>query len=238
MPIEIKNLSKKYESLKVLNDFNIQFEDKRITALLGPSGCGKTTLLNIISGLEEYESGSIKGLQDKRFSYIFQEDRLLPWFTVEENIQFVLKRDYTEEEIINITDKYMKMVELEEYRHYYPKQLSGGMRQRVAIARAFAYPSDILLMDEPFKGLDIELKTNLIKSFITLWEEDRRTVIFVTHDIHSALMLGDEIYFLSQKPANIKEKIVNPTPQSQRDSHDKYISGLKEKLHKDYYDTN
>lgn len=208
MPIEIQCLNKAYGTLKVLNNFNIEFDEEKITALLGPSGCGKTTLLNIVAGLEEYDSGSILGLEHKRFSYIFQEDRLLPWLNVEENIQFVLKRDYTDEEIINITNKYLNMVGLEEYRHYYPKQLSGGMKQRVAIARAFAYPSDILLMDEPFKGLDMDLKTNLIKSFVSLWEKDKRTVIFVTHDMDEAMMLADSIFILGGKPMYVKEKII------------------------------
>lgn len=208
MTIQIKGLNKEYGRLKVLNNFDIEFEEEKITALLGPSGCGKTTLLNIISGLEEYDLGNILGLKNKKFSYIFQEDRLLPWFSVEENIQFVLKGDHTEEEIVNITDKYLKIVGLEEYRHYYPKQLSGGMKQRVAIARAFAYSSDILLMDEPFKGLDMELKANLIKSFISLWTKDKRTVIFVTHDIDEAMMLADYIFILEGKPLAVKEKIV------------------------------
>lgn len=216
MSIEIKYLNKEYGTLKVLNDFNIRFEEEKITSLLGPSGCGKTTLLNIISGLEKYDSGSISGLENKKFSYIFQEDRLLPWSSVEENIQFILKRDYPQSEIIKITDKYLKMVGLEQYRHYYPRQLSGGMKQRVVIARAFAYPSDILLMDEPFKGLDMELKMNLIKSFISLWEKDKRTVIFVTHDIDEAMMLADYIFILEGKPLAVKEKIVMDTKREMR----------------------
>jgi NitT/TauT family transport system ATP-binding protein len=206
--IEVKDISKKYGNLQVLRNFNIKLEEKRISAILGPSGCGKTTLLNIISGLEKYDSGSIIGIENKKFSYIFQEDRLLPWSSVEENIHFVLKKDYKDQEIINITDKYLKIVGLEEYRHYYPNQLSGGMKQRVAIARAFAYPSDILLMDEPFKGLDMELKKNLIEAFISLWKKDKRTVIFVTHDMDEAMRLADYIFILGGKPLAIKEKVV------------------------------
>lgn len=208
MSIEVKDISKKYGSLEVLNNFNIKLEEKKISAILGPSGCGKTTLLNMISGLEKYDVGNITGIENKRFSYIFQEDRLLPWSTVEENIHFVLKRDYTDQEVIEITDKYLKMVGLEEYRHYYPKQLSGGMKQRVAIARAFAYPSDILLMDEPFKGLDMDLKTNLSGAFISLWKKDKRTVVFVTHDKDEAIKLADYVFILDGKPLVIKEKIV------------------------------
>jgi NitT/TauT family transport system ATP-binding protein len=208
--IKISDLNKEYEGLRVLNNFNIEFEEEKITALLGPSGSGKTTLLNIISGLEQYDSGDIVGLERKKFSYIFQEDRLLPWFSVEENIKFVLKGDNTEEETDNITDKYLRIVDLEEYRYYLPKQLSGGMKQRVSIARAFAYPSDILLMDEPFKGLDMELKTNLMKSFISLWNEDKRTVIFITHDMDEAMLLADYVFILEGKPLGIKERIVTP----------------------------
>lgn len=208
MWVEVKDVSKRYGNLQVLRDFNIKFEEKTISALLGPSGCGKTTLLNIISGLEQYDSGNIKGIENKKFSYIFQEDRLVPWLSVEENIHFVLKRLYRNQEIINITDKYLKIVGLEEYKHYYPRELSGGMKQRVAIARAFAYPSDILLMDEPFKGLDMDLKTNLSEAFISLWKKDKKTVVFVTHDMNEAMVLADYVFILDGKPLAIKDKIV------------------------------
>lgn len=204
--IRLKNIYKAYDDLVVLKDFNIEFEDGKITALLGPSGCGKTTLLNIVAGLEAYQSGTTEGLEDKTFSYIFQEDRLLPWATVEGNIRFVLETRYDEETIRTILNKYIEMVGLEDYRTYYPNQLSGGMKQRVAIARAFAYPSDILLMDEAFKGLDMELKTGLIQSFLALWKKDRRRVIMVTHDINEAMDIAHDIYILGGRPLEIKEK--------------------------------
>lgn len=206
MAIEIKNLYKSYGDLIVCQDFNIVFEDKKITGLLGPSGCGKTTLLNIIAGLEEYHSGSIQGLEGKTFSYIFQEDRLLPWSTVKENIRFVLESIYDDQEAEKIANQYIDMVGLKEYAEYYPRQLSGGMKQRVAIARAFAYPADILLMDEPFKGLDLELKTSLIQSFLKLWNKDKRTVIFVTHDLEEARSFAHHIYILEGRPLRIKDK--------------------------------
>lgn len=208
MPIEVRHLTKHYGELKVFEDFCIAFEEGKITALLGPSGCGKTTLLNIISGLESYNAGSISGLDSKSFSYIFQEDRLMPWSTVEQNIRFVLRGRYTDTEIGKITEQYLKMVGLEQYGHYYPRQLSGGMKQRAAIARAFAYPGDILLMDEPFKGLDEELKTGLVQSFISLWQKDKRTAIMVTHDREEAQRIADDIYILAGKPLGIEEKIV------------------------------
>ncbi|HZJ56709.1 MAG TPA: ABC transporter ATP-binding protein [Clostridia bacterium] len=206
--IRLKNIDKTYDGLIVLKDFSIDFREGKITALLGPSGCGKTTLLNIVSGLEGYESGTIEGLDDKTFSYIFQEDRLLPWATVGGNLRFVLETGYDEDAIENILDKYLEMVGLTEYRDYFPSQLSGGMKQRVAIARAFAYPSDILLMDEAFKGLDMELKATLIESFLALWEEDRRGVIIVTHDIDEAMDIAHDIFILGGRPLEIKEKKV------------------------------
>ncbi|MFY9593705.1 MAG: ATP-binding cassette domain-containing protein [Caldicoprobacterales bacterium] len=211
MAIKIKNLYKSYGDLIVCQNFNMTLEEMKITGILGPSGCGKTTLLNIIAGLEEYQSGSIQGLEGKTFSYIFQEDRLLPWSTVKENIIFVLESRYDDNEAERIANQYMDMVGLREYAHYYPRQLSGGMKQRVAIARAFAYPADILLMDEPFKGLDLELKTGLIESFLKLWNQDKRTVIFVTHDMDEALSFAHDIYILEGRPLRIKDRGAKPS---------------------------
>lgn len=234
MGYSIKNIHKSFGSLVVLKDFNMEVKDNKIIAILGPSGCGKTTLLNILSGMIKPEDGKISGFEGKTISYLFQEPRLLVWKTIEENIDFVLKGKMSYADRQEKIKRYLEMVSLWEYKDYYPNNLSGGMKQRVSIARAFAYPSDILLMDEPFKSLDFELKMNLINDFVGLWQLDRRTVFFVTHDIHSALMLGDEIYLLSQKPTSIKEKIINEIPQNQRNLHDKYMLSLAEKLY-NYY---
>lgn len=150
--IQLRGITKTFNNLHIFENFNMTIQDKKITCFLGASGCGKSTLLNMIAGIMPYEQGSIEGIGGGNKSYIFQDTRLLPWATVEENILFVLKslRNMNQQDVVA---KYLDLVKLSEYRNYYPKELSGGMKQRVTIARAFAYPSDVLLMDEPFKGL-------------------------------------------------------------------------------------
>ncbi|MBV7273595.1 ABC transporter ATP-binding protein [Clostridium thailandense] len=194
--VQIKNLHKSYDNHKVLNNLSMDFIRNKITVITGPSGCGKTTLLNIISRIEKEDSGEII-LNNKDISYIFQEDRLIPHLTVYENIAFVLKSKMRKEEMKNIIDKYLAMVKLTEYKDKLPSKLSGGMKRRVAIARAFAYKSELLLMDEPFKGLDDKLKSEIIEYFLKIYKEDKRTVILVTHDMKEAELLGDVIYSFS-----------------------------------------
>lgn len=201
--LELDNIYKSYGPLKIFDDFSIHFKTNRINCILGPSGCGKTTLLNIIAGLALPDSGSIEGINRNRISYVFQEPRLLPWKTVRKNIEFTIKERIPGEEVPELVEKYIKLVELDGYGNYYPAQLSGGMRQRVSLARAFSFPSDIILMDEPFKGLDYKLKQSLQNSFLDLWEQDKRTVIYVTHDIEEATELGQEIFIFSKHPVRI-----------------------------------
>ncbi|HRT48322.1 MAG TPA: ATP-binding cassette domain-containing protein, partial [Bacteroidales bacterium] len=200
MTLEVKGLHKRYGEVEIFRDFSISFTEGMITCILGPSGCGKTTLLNILGKIIPPDGGTLAGFDGKIVSYIFQEPRLLPWKSVRGNIEFVLDRNLLPEERKKITDRFISLVELEDFADYYPAKLSGGMRQRVSIARAFAYPSDIILMDEPLKGLDIKLKLNLIQTFSRIWQEDRRTVIFVTHDVDEALLLGNEIVVFSRAP--------------------------------------
>ncbi|WP_425446770.1 ABC transporter ATP-binding protein [Dethiothermospora halolimnae] len=225
--INIKNITKKYDNVKVLDDFNLSIEENKIICLLGPSGCGKTTLLNILSGLTKYESGNIYGLDNKSFSYIFQEPRLLPTSTVEDNIIFVLKKNYDKKTSKKIADKYVDLVKLKGYKNFYPNQLSGGMKQRVSIARAFAYESQILLMDEPFKGLDIELKRNLMDIFLSLWNENNKTVIFVTHDIDEAILISDTIFVLDGPPIKIKNTFDLKSDKRNRRLDDDEIASRK-----------
>lgn len=203
MILSLQNICKSFNGKEIIKDFNIQFTEGIITCILGPSGCGKTTLLNLIGGILQPDSGQCSGFTDRKISYIFQEPRLLPWKTVRGNIEFVLPDELASTERKEKADELIRRVNLCEFADYYPGQLSGGMKQRVSIARAFASSSDIILMDEPLNGLDFSLKQNMLKWFSQIWQADRRTVIFVTHDIDEALAIGNEVYVFSQAPVRV-----------------------------------
>lgn len=201
--IELKNIYKKFDDLQVLKDFNITFENNMVTCLFGPSGVGKTTIANIVARLIPVESGFVTGVENALYSYVFQEPRLLEWYSVYDNIDFVLKDVFDSEHRKKITNNYINIVELSDYKNYKPKTLSGGMAQRVSLARAFAYPSNVLIMDEPFKGLDMKLKQEMILSFQKLFKESKRTVLFITHDIDEAVLLSNTIYIINNRPAEV-----------------------------------
>ena len=201
----LKNVYKSFDGLEIFSDFSISFAKNRINCILGPSGCGKSTLLNMLAGTLDADKGETGGLQT-RISYVFQEPRLLPWKTVRKNIEFVLKDHLKEQEVKDRTEKYLEIVELTKFANYYLSRLSGGMKQRVSLARAFSYDSELILMDEPFTSLDYKLKKTVINAFMRLWEEDKRTVVYVTHDIDEAVELGDNIYLFSVPPVKILRK--------------------------------
>lgn len=230
MALYINNISKEYSGIPVYRNFSINITEGIITCILGPSGCGKTTLLNIIGGIIPPDSGDLSGFEGKVMSYIFQDPRLLPWKTVRGNIEFVMNRDNDAAERSRQSDRLIRLVELDGFAGHYPSQLSGGMRQRVSVARAFACHSDIVLMDEPLKGLDIALKQNMIRSFSRIWKNDRRTVIFVTHDVDEALLLGEEIMVMSQPPVNIIAHEFYPETSEKRRPESSGFTDLKQKL--------
>ena len=206
--IRLVNVSKQYDDLIILKDFNINFEKNKITCLFGPSGVGKTTIANIVARIVPVDKGFLDGIGDSLFSYVFQEPRLLKWNNVYDNIDFVLKDVYSLEKRVEIIESYLKMVELNEYKYYKIDALSGGMAQRVSLARAFAYPSHILIMDEPFKGFDFKLKNEMISLFKRMLNLSQRTVIFITHDVEEAINLSHIIYTLKNRPISIINRLI------------------------------
>ena len=244
--ISIKNIDFTYSDetavadampASIFKDFSMELPKAKVSVILGPSGCGKTTLLNLISGLQQPINGSItRELTSEttgNISVLFQEPRLLPWRTVRQNIELVLKKHLGKSGATETAARYLALVGLADFMDYYPARLSGGMRQRAAIARAFAYPADMILMDEPFQALDLGLKINLTNLFTNLWVEDRRTSIFVTHDINEAIMLGDEIFVLSGKrPASVIEHISNPEAHQKRSLDSAKSIEIEKKLYK------
>lgn len=207
MTYRIEGLNLKYGNLVVYENFDMSVRDKTIVSILGPSGCGKTTLLNFMSGIEKPQGIKVNDFETLTKSYIFQEPRLLPWKTVYENIAFVIRERFEKEQVRILVDEQLDRVGLSRFKDYFPGALSGGMKQRVAIARAFVYPSEMLIMDEPFQGLDIRTKDAVMAAFLKSWEKDRRTVVFVTHDVEEAVRLGDEIHILEGPPVRMIEEV-------------------------------
>lgn len=205
--ISLINVYKKFDDLDVLENFSISFEKNKISCLFGPSGVGKTTIANIASNLISIDGGKVIGFENAAYSYVFQESRLLPWYNVYENIDFVLKDVYNDKKRADVINNYIDLIELNGYENYKPDALSGGMCQRVSLARAFAYPSNFLILDEPFKGLDFKLKNEMIALFKKLWMESKRTVLFITHDAEEAVTLSDYIYVINNRPVEIIKKI-------------------------------
>ena len=174
-----------------------------IQGYFGLPGSGKTTFLNILAGLIEYESGSLNGISKNDISYIFQEDRLIEWLTVKENLQITLKKYYKKSSLDDEIENLLDIVGIKSVEDKYPDELSGGMRQRVNIARAFGKPSKILLMDEPFKSLDYKLKYTIIDEFKNILNKNKRLVILVTHDLEEAVYFNGRIFVFGSKPVKV-----------------------------------
>ncbi len=217
MKVRVKSLTKKFGDLLVLDDISFDVKKGQFLCVVGPTGCGKTTFLNCITRLYEPTSGEILvdgepvDLRKHNVSYIFQEYSTMPWLTVEENVAFGLRiKKKPEAEIKESVDEVIEMVGLQKFRNYYPSQLSASMLQRVVIARAFATKPDILLMDEPYGQLDIELRFKLEDELIGLWKKLGTTIIFITHNIEEAVYISEDILILTNKPTTIKQMMANP----------------------------
>lgn len=216
--IYCKNVKKIYHSAKgdtlAMENVNINVLENEFVCIVGPSGCGKSTLLRMVAGLDEISEGKII-IQDRNIigpgadrGMVFQAYTLFPWMTVADNIKFGLKlRKVPKDEQEEILDKYLKVIKLEKFRNSYPKELSGGMKQRVAIARALANSPDVLLMDEPFSALDPQTKADMQLLMRQIWQVEKPTVLFVTHDIEEAVFLSSKIYVLTSRPGTVKEEV-------------------------------
>jgi NitT/TauT family transport system ATP-binding protein len=207
MMIEVKHIYKKFKKEYIFDDFSIAFDDKKITSIIGPSGCGKTTLLRMIAGLEHYEKGCIIGIENRSIAFVFQEDRLLPWLNVYQNIELVLKSKLEVNESKRKVKEVLAQLNLEDSADMMPSELSGGMQRRVAIARALAYDADIILLDEPFKGMDNKLKRDVLPKLAEAWDKNEKTIIMVTHDLADAKELSDKVYELSGRPLKQKKHL-------------------------------
>lgn len=198
----VKNLTCSYEQKTIFDNFDVTFEQGKINVILGGSGVGKTTLLNAIAGIKSYE-GQIEGCEGG-VSYIFQKDRLIPSISVYKNLDLILKgvvKDKAERK--RMIEQTAVDLEISDVLKSLPSEISGGQAQRVSMARAFLYPSDVMLLDEPFKALDTALKTRLIKQFAALQEKKNKTVVFVTHAIDECLLLADDYFVFDDAPVKI-----------------------------------
>lgn len=218
MKISVVDVNKTYQvrntETVALQDINISIDNNEFTTIVGPSGCGKSTLLRMIAGLDTPTSGKIiiNGLEitgpgaDR--GMVFQTYTLFPWLTVEQNIKFGLKlKKLPEQQIKEIVDRYLELIGLTNFRHSYPKELSGGMKQRVAIARALANSPEVLLMDEPFGALDPQTKSAMQELLLKIWRTEKTTVIFITHDIEEAIFLSQRVYVMSARPGRVEEEV-------------------------------
>src|SRR5437868_4994871 len=207
--IRIRDLYKRFGSLTAIDGVSVEIAHGEFFMIVGPSGCGKTTLLRILAGLDSVTSGAIEietpHSQRPVNSMIFQGDSIFPWMTVWDNAAYGLKmRKVPTGTIKDVVGHYLARTGLTRFAGYYPHQLSGGMRQRVSIARAFANDPEILLMDEPFSALDAQNKLLLQEELLRIWEEHKKTVVFITHSVDEAVFLGDRIMVMTAQPGKVK----------------------------------
>ncbi|HCC78266.1 MAG: hypothetical protein A2X25_01120 [Chloroflexi bacterium GWB2_49_20] len=198
--VSVKDLVKCFGDLRVLDNVSFDVEESSLTTIVGFSGCGKSTLLNVLAGIETTTSGIAEVSSSKnlsaRLGYVFQSPRLLPWLTIEQNLVFVRPDAVDEATHLERVHKYLEMVGLKNVRHKFPYQLSGGMQQRAGIARALCIEPAVLLMDEPFSHLDEITAGGMREEMLRIWQETRRTILFVTHDMQEAVELGDRLIML------------------------------------------
>jgi NitT/TauT family transport system ATP-binding protein len=212
-----KTFQRKHDQLEVLQDINLRIAPGEFVCLLGPSGCGKSTLLNIVGGFETPDAGvvTIDGVEvsgpDPRRVFVFQEYGIFPWASVWDNVALGL-RDRPKDEQHRIVQHYVELVGLQGFEKAYPAELSGGMKQRVAVARALAVSPDIVYMDEPLGALDSLTRLQMRAEILRLWQQERMTILFVTHDVDESVQLADRVVVMSPRPGRIAEIVTVGLP--------------------------
>lgn len=243
--LKIENLSKNFvlrdHVVNVLVDVNFEILENEFVCIVGTSGCGKSTLLRLIMGLEKDYDGNIRigdvpvERAENELGMVFQESRLFPWLTVEQNVYFGLdERVISKTERISIARKQIELVGLSDFIGAYPHQLSGGMQQRVSIARALANKPKYLLLDEPFGALDALTRINMQQEILRIWQEEKTTMIQVTHDIDEAIFLSDRIAIMSSRPGTI-QRVFNIELPRPRERSDYDFTAIRKKIYREFF---
>lgn len=231
----------KDKDLEVLSDIDITIQAGEFISIVGTSGCGKSTLLRMIAGLETPTSGEIRigGKKIEKPSVnvgmIFQESRLFPWLSVEKNIEFGIHESLSQEEKDKLVCRHIELVGLQSFEKALPKQLSGGMQQRVSIARTLINNPSVLLLDEPFGALDALTRINMQNEILKIWQQEKNTMILITHDIDEAIFLSDRIFIMGKDPGEIKKTIkVEMARPRGRNSYD--FMNIRKEIYKEFFE--
>jgi NitT/TauT family transport system ATP-binding protein len=237
--ISIRNLGKRFGDLQVFRNVDFEVAEREILAIVGPSGCGKTTMLRCIDGLLPHDEGEI-WVGDQQVdepiagvAMVFQHFGLFPWKTVFDNVAYGLRMDgASKAEIAASVPGYIEMVGLKGFEHAYPYQMSGGMQQRCGLARALAVKPRVLLMDEPFAAVDAQTREILQFELLRIWEEHPTTMVFVTHSIEEAVLMGDRVIVLKGRPSNIDQTIAIdlPRPRTRATLREPRFAELRERV--------
>lgn len=229
--VEVKDLSKHFGKLHVLDDISFNIKKGEFICVVGPTGCGKTTFLNLLTRIylptkgDLFIDGESADPRKHNLSFVFQEPSAIPWLTVEKNLRFGLEIKKVNKNIIDErVEKIIDLLGLNEFRDAYPHQLSVSTEQRIIIGRSFAMNPDLLLMDEPYGQMDVKLRFYLEDEVIRLWKELGSTVVFITHNIEEAVYLAERILILSNKPATIKEEVVVDLPRPRDVTNPEFIN--------------
>ena len=214
--LKAENISKKYGSKQALAQTSLSFAEHSFTCIVGRSGCGKTTLLRVLEGLEEADSGRVQLADGRRLAPVFQEARLMSWLTVAENITLAKRVDKSLDS--TKLPELLEQLGLSGCEHLYPHELSGGMAQRVALGRTLFYNPDIILMDEPFSALDYFTRQGLQQTLLKLYAAEHKTIIFVTHDVEEALLLADRIIIMDNSTVKNELLVTLPRPRQAADA--------------------